>query len=89
VLCVGQFGVGLWDCVCAVSGRVWCGFVGVRLCYFWDSLGRVWRSECLMCVGQFGVGLWECFLLCVGSLLWVCVSECVLCVQQFGAGLWE
>jgi len=42
-----------------------------------------------MCVGQFGVGLWECFLLCVGSLLWVCVSECVLCVQQFGAGLWE
>jgi len=44
VLCVGQFGVGLWERVCAVCGTVWCGFEG---------------SECMLCVGKLGVGLWE------------------------------
>jgi len=56
VLCVGQFGVGLGECVfvvcgrvscgfgellCSVCGRVSCRFMGVSLCYVWDSLGRV------------------------------------------------
>ena len=29
VLCVAQFGVGLWERVCVVCGTVWCGFVGL------------------------------------------------------------
>ena len=56
VLCVGQFGVGLVECVllcleefrvglgeilCSVCGRVLCRIMGVSLCYVWDSLGRV------------------------------------------------
>ena len=59
VLCVGEFGVGLLECVCAVCGRVWCGFVGMSLCSVWDSLVWVCRSECVLCVVQFGVGWWE------------------------------
>ena len=59
MLCVGQFGVGLWERVCAVCGTVWCGYVGVSVCCVWDSLVWVCGSECVLCVGQFGVGLWE------------------------------
>ena len=44
VLRVVQIGVGFGDCVCAVYGRVLCGFGG---------------SECVLYVGQFGVGLGE------------------------------
>ena len=33
VLCVGQNVVYLGECVCAVCGTVWCGFVGVRVCF--------------------------------------------------------
>ena len=44
VLCVGQFGVGLW---------------GVNVCCVWDSLVWVWGSECVLCVELFVVGLWE------------------------------
>jgi len=45
VLCVGQSGVGLGECVCvcAVCGTLRCGFGGVKLC----------------CVGQFLEGLRE------------------------------
>ena len=65
VLCVGQYGVGLWELVCAVCGTVWCGIVGVSVCCVWDILcGIVGVSLC--CV-------WD-------SLEWVCGSECVLCV---------
>jgi len=59
VLCVGQFGVGLWELVCAVCGTVRCGFVGVSVCCVWDSLVWGCGSECVLCVGQFGVGMWE------------------------------
>ena len=59
VLCVGQFCVGLGECVCAVCGTVWGGFVGVSLCCVWENLGRVRWSEFVLCVGQFVVGLWE------------------------------
>ena len=44
VLCVGQFGVGLW---------------GLSVCCVWDSLVWVWGSEFVLCVGQFGLGLGE------------------------------
>ena len=44
VLCVAQFGVGLWR---------------VSVCCVWESLERVWGSRCVLCVGQFGVGLGE------------------------------
>jgi len=59
VLLVGQFGVGLWEWVCAACGTVWCGFVGVGVCCVWDSLVWACGSECVLRVGQFGVGLWE------------------------------
>ena len=59
VLCVGQFGAGLWELVRAVCGTVWCGFGGVSLCCVWDSLVWVWGSECVLCVGELGVGLRE------------------------------
>jgi len=32
LLCVGHFGVGLGERVCAVCGTVWCGLVGVSVC---------------------------------------------------------
>jgi len=38
VLYVGEFGLGSGQCVCAVCGRVLCGFVGVRICFVWDTL---------------------------------------------------
>ena len=53
MLCVEQFCVGLWECVCAVCGTVSLGlgecgcsvcgtinfgFGGVSLCCVWDSL---------------------------------------------------
>ena len=44
VLCVGEFGVGLW---------------GVSVCCVWESLVRVSGSECVLRVGQFSVGLEE------------------------------
>ena len=56
MLCVGAFDVSLGERVFAVCGRVWGGFVGVRLYCVWDSLVWVWGSECVLCVGQFGVG---------------------------------
>ena len=64
MLCVGQFGVGLWERVCAVCRTVWCGFVGVSVCCVWDSL--VW-----VC-GFVGVNVWD-------SLEWLFGSEYVLC----------
>jgi len=45
--------------VCAVCGRVWCGFGEVSECCVWDSLLWVGGSEYVQCVGQFGVGLGE------------------------------
>jgi len=44
VLCVGQFGVGLWRIFFAVCGTVWRGFVGVSV---------------FCVVGQFCVGMLE------------------------------
>ena len=38
VLRVGEFFVGLGECVCAVCGTVCCGIGGVRICCVWDSL---------------------------------------------------
>jgi len=32
LLFVGEFGVGLWEWVCVVCGRVWFGFVGLNVC---------------------------------------------------------
>ena len=43
LLCVGEFGAGLGECVCSVCGAVFCGIVGVSVCCVWDSLERVWR----------------------------------------------
>ena len=40
-------------------GTVWSGFGVVSVCCVWDSLERVWGSECVLCVGEFGVGLGE------------------------------
>jgi len=40
-MCLGQFGAGLGELVCAVCVRVWCGFGGVRLCCVYESLGLV------------------------------------------------
>jgi len=57
VLCVGQFGAGLEESVCAVFGKVWGGFVGVCLCCVWDSFGRVCGREFLLCGGHFGAGM--------------------------------
>ena len=59
VLCVGQFGVGLWERECALCGTVWCGFGGVSVCCVWESLVWVCGSECVLRVGEFGVDLWE------------------------------
>ena len=59
MLCLGQFGAGLWQRVCAVCRTVCCGFVGVSVCCVWDTLVWVCGSEIVLCVGQFGVGLWE------------------------------
>ena len=56
LLCVGQFGVGLWEWLCTVCGTVWCGFVGVSVCCVWDCLVLIFVSECVLCVVQFGVG---------------------------------
>ena len=33
LICVGEFGASLGECVCAVCGIVWCGFGGVSLCF--------------------------------------------------------
>ena len=57
MLCVGQFGVGLWELVCAVCGTVLCGFGVVSVCCVCYSLLWVWGSEFLFCVGEFRVGL--------------------------------
>ena len=59
VLCVGDFCVGLWERVCAVCAKVWCGFVGESLCCVWESFVWVCGSECVLCLRQIGVGLWE------------------------------
>ena len=59
VLCVGQFCVGMWECVFVVYGTVCCGFVGVSIYCVWDSLVWLCASESFLCVGQFCVGLWE------------------------------
>ena len=64
MFCVEEFGVGLREWVCAVCGRVWCGFVEGGACCVWESLVWVWRMS-LCCVRD--------------SLVWVCWSECVLC----------
>jgi len=52
VLCVGQIGVGLWECVYALCGTVW-------------SVSG--DSDSVLCVGKFGAGLRVNFLLCVGE----------------------
>ena len=74
MLCVGEFGVGLWERVCAVCGTVWCGFVGENCAVSWT----VWCGF----VGESVCCVWD-------SLMWVCGSDCVLCVGQFSFGLWE
>jgi len=50
VLCVGQFVVGLGECVLVVCGRVSCGFGGVTLFCEWDSYVSVYGSEYVLCV---------------------------------------
>ena len=52
LLCVGEFGVGLW---------------GEILCCVWESLVWVCVSECVLCVGEFGVVMGSECLLCVGE----------------------
>ena len=58
-MCVGEFGVGMGECVCAVCVTVWCVYGGVGVCFVWESLVCVWGSECVLCVVQFGAGLGE------------------------------
>ena len=70
---MGEFGACLGELVCAVCGRVWCGFGEVSLCFVWENLVWVPGAVKLCC-------LWEC----LGRVL---VSEFVLCVGQFGVGL--
>jgi len=56
VLCLVQFGVGLWERVFVVCGKVWCGFVGL-----WESMcWTVWSGF----VGVSVCCVWE-------SLVWV------------------
>ena len=77
-----EFGLGLWESVCAVCGTVWFGFVGMSFYCMWESLlfdfvgvivgflcGRVW-------CGFFGVNLicvWEIFVLRCGRACFLCV----------------
>ena len=42
-----------------MNGKVWCGLVGVSLCFVWESFVWVCGSDCVFCVGEFGEGLWE------------------------------
>jgi len=44
--------------VCAVFGRVWCGFLGVIVCCVGEFV-VVWGSMLFMCAGEFGEGLGE------------------------------
>ena len=104
LLCVGLYGVGLGECVCAVCGRACVG------------LG----SECVLCLGEFNVGLRNCVCAVCGrvvcvfggvsvccvwdkfawdrgvivccvweNLVWIWGSECVLGVGVFVVGLSE
>jgi len=57
VLCVGQFGVGLGEGVCAVLGTVLCVFGGVSLCCVWESFVSVWGSKFVLCLVHFVAGL--------------------------------
>ena len=76
--------------MCAVCRKVWCEFVGVRVCCVWDSLVWVWRSECFTVFRRVWYEFVGVSVCCVwNSLVWVCGSECVLCVGQFGVGLGE
>jgi len=59
VLCVGAFGVGLGECVCAVCGRVWAGLGELDFCRVWERLVWVWGSEFVLCLVEFGAGLGE------------------------------
>ena len=56
---MGELGLRLGECVCAVCGTVWCGIGGVRICCVWDSLVPVWGREYVPYVGQIGAGLGE------------------------------
>jgi len=58
VLCLGQFGVDLWECDCAMCGKVWCEIFGVNLCSLWDILLWAFWKACVLCVGRFVVGFW-------------------------------
>jgi len=80
VLCVGQCGVGLGERVCAVCGRVLCGFGRASVCFVWDSLVWVWWSEFVLCVGHFGVGLGECVCAVFGRVLCGFGGMSVCCV---------
>jgi len=71
--------------VCAACGRVWSGFGGVSVCVYgvrvvccvWESLERVWESECVCACMWCVCVVW----------VWVCVlGLCVLRVGQFGVG---
>ena len=42
--------------MCAVNGKFWCEFLGVSVCFVWDSLIWVCGCECVFCVGHFGEG---------------------------------
>jgi len=59
LMCVGEFGAGLGEFVCAVCGTVWCGFGGGSVCCARDCFVCVWGSEFVLCVGEFCVGLGE------------------------------
>ena len=67
VLCVGEFGVGLW---------------GVCACCVWESWVWV-CGECVvvLCVGEFVVSLWGVCVLCVGmfGVFLKEVCECAVC----------
>jgi len=59
VLRVGELGMRLGECVCAVYGTVLCGIGGVRFCCVWESLLWDWGILNELCVEQFGAGFWE------------------------------
>jgi len=88
LLCVGEFGAGLVDCVFAVCGRVWGVFGGMCLFCVWGSYLWDCGSECVLCVGQFGACLEIVSVCCVwDSLERVWWIDFELCVGEIRAGL--
>jgi len=63
VLRVGKLGVDMREGVCAVCGRVWCGYERVSVCCACESLVLEWgKRMCAVCgrvwCGFEGVSLW-------------------------------